>query len=71
MAGLYEKAIKKSIENADASEKIIVVPHAEANTGVDVFSKVPPQHLIESRAQRQVQTWLRGIDRSADQSKTV
>lgn len=71
MAGLYEKAIKKSIENADASEKIIVVPHGEANTTVDAFSKVPPQHLIESRAQRQVQTWLRGIEMSADQSKTT
>ena len=59
MAGLYEKALRKSIAAADATERIVVVPHMDAHAKpVDAFSKVPPQHLIESRAKRQVQRWL-------------
>ena len=61
MADLYEKALVKSIAAANATERIVVVPHTDAHAAsVDAFSKVPPQHLIETRAQRQVQNWLRG-----------
>ena len=68
MAGLYEKALLKSIGQADAHQRITLVSHADAGT-IDAYSKVPPQHLIESRAQRQVQQWLRELDGSASNAR--
>ena len=50
---------------ANAAEAIEVIPSSSLTSehvlnSIDFFAKVPPAHLMETKAERHVRTWLKG-----------
>ena len=55
---------------ANASESIEVIPSSaliseERLNSIDAFAKVPPAHLMETKAERHVRTWLKDIQKAS------
>ena len=48
-----------AVERANATDRIEVVDPDQISGIIDAYVKLPPAHMMEDRATRQVRAWLR------------
>ena len=67
-------SLTAAVTKADASDAIEVIPSSSLTTehvlnSINFFPKVPPAHLMETKAERHVRTWLKDIGKTSGGTK--